>query len=205
MQKAMKKGAQPSSHIKGIDGLKGLAIIAIILYHLRMPGLSGGFVGVELFFVISGYLTTRSILVRRGKGVPHYTRTFYVRRLRRLYPTLALVTLSTLCLAAVLCRQALVGAFPHAIGALTFSYNWVDIAQGASYFSATVPEPLKNVWYVAVLAQFLLICPWLVALLARIGGVDGKRSDAAGTGADSRRKGSPQTVGVEVQKILKVR
>ena len=197
MQKAMKKGAQPSSHIKGIDGLKGLAIIAIILYHLRMPGLSGGFVGVELFFVISGYLTTRSILVRRGKGVPHSTRTFYVRRLRRLYPTLVLVTLSTLCLAAVLCRQALVGAFPHAIGALTFSYNWVDIAQGSSYFSATVPEPLKNMWYVAVLAQFLLICPWLVALLARIGGVDGKRSDAADTGADSRRKGSPQTAGVE--------
>lgn len=176
----MKKGAQPSSHIKGIDGLKGLAIIAIILYHLRMPGLSGGFVGVELFFVISGYLTTLSILVRRGEGVSHSTRTFYVRRLRRLYPTLLVVTLSTLCLAAVLCRQALVGAFPHVIGALTFSYNWVDIAQGSSYFSATVPEPLKNVWYVAVLAQFLLVCPWLVALLARIGGVDGKRSDAAG-------------------------
>lgn len=172
MQKAVKKDVQAAPHFAGIDGLKGLAIIAIVLYHVRMPGLAGGFIGVELFFVIAGYLDTRSILERRGRGVPHPTRTFYARRLRRLYPTLLIVVLATLCLAGWLCREALVGALPRTLGALTFTYNWVDIAHGSSYFSATVPEPLKHVWYVALLAQFLVVAPWLVALLARIAGLN---------------------------------
>jgi len=153
----------------GVDGLKGVAIIAIVLYHLQVVGFAGGYLFVDVFFAVSGFLTVTGLLHHAADGSAHPVRTYYLRRLRRLYPTLLVVTLATVFAAWFLCRAALVGIGTQVAGALTFTYNWVALASDASYFANLTPEPLQHLWFVALLAQVLLVAPPLVALLRRIG------------------------------------
>ena len=77
-----------------IDGLRAISVLSVLLYHARVPGLEGGFVGVDVFFVISGYLITK-IITNQLKGDAFDIRGFYVRRIRRILPVLFLVILST--------------------------------------------------------------------------------------------------------------
>ena len=154
--------APRSSRLAGLDGLRALAVIAVALYHFFPAMLPGGFIGVDVFFVISGFLIT-------GLLVSEHTRTgrislhrFWQRRARRLVPPLIPVVLISCTIAFVIGGDVLVGLGAQLVGASTFGYNWVSIANDASYFSVNEPELLRNLWSLAVEEQFYLVWPLLL-------------------------------------------
>jgi peptidoglycan/LPS O-acetylase OafA/YrhL len=164
----------PRPRYAGLDGLRAVAVALVVLYHL-FPAwwLHQGFIGVDVFFVISGFLIT-SLLLRESAraaaaGVPRARRIdlldFWRRRARRLLP--ALVTLIAVCglWAWFVGGDVLVGLGRQVLGALTFSYNWASVAAGAGYFEAGTPEVFRNLWSLAVEEQFYVLWPLILPLV----------------------------------------
>ncbi|TBN57803.1 acetyltransferase [Glaciihabitans arcticus] len=173
--------AAVSSRLPGLDGLRALAVTLVILYHLTPGALEGGYIGVDIFFVISGFLIT-GLLLREKESTGRISLSdFWRRRARRLLPALVVLLLVCCSAAFFVGGDVLVGLGAQLLGALTFSYNWLALAGGASYFDATTPELFRNLWSLAVEEQFYLLWPivvlGLVALakprwrLAIVGGV----------------------------------
>ncbi|MFF2371308.1 acyltransferase family protein [Agromyces sp. NPDC058110] len=165
---AKRSGLSPRlSHLGGLDGLRAIAVIAVVVYHAFPPVLPGGFIGVDVFFVISGFLIT-SLLVHEHRvsgGIRR--REFWRRRARRLLPALALVLLVCTAVAGLIGGDVLVGIDWQFLGGATFSFNWLAIGAGTDYFAATAPELFRNLWSLAIEEQFYLLWPFaLVALLA---------------------------------------
>jgi peptidoglycan/LPS O-acetylase OafA/YrhL len=154
----------------GLDGLRAIAVIVVIIYHLGSGILPGGFIGVDVFFVISGFLITALLLRERERtGSVHLGR-FWVRRARRLLPAIALLVIVCCTAAWMIGGDLLIGLGLQALGAATFSSNWLAIAAGQSYFDESTPELLRNLWSLAVEEQFYLLWPLLllfVVLLPR--------------------------------------
>jgi peptidoglycan/LPS O-acetylase OafA/YrhL len=152
-------------HVPALDGLRGLAILLVLLLHLGVPFTNGaGAAGVTIFFVLSGFLIT-SLLVRglqdRDLG---YLRTFYIRRVRRLFP--ALVAL----LAVVTCVDLVTGDLGHIAGrvlpALVYVYNWVCVN------TSVAGDPIGQAWSLSIEEQFYLLWPFVLLLALRRGGPD---------------------------------
>ncbi|MDN4616193.1 acyltransferase family protein [Leifsonia sp. F6_8S_P_1B] len=158
--------SRPSRRFSGLDGLRAFAVTVVLVYHL-FPGVQpGGFIGVDVFFVISGFLIT-SLLMRERRSTGRLDlRRFWVRRARRLLP--AIVALVVVCSTAALAigGDVLVGLPRQVLGAATFSANWLSIAGDASYFAQGAPELFRNLWSLAVEEQFYLIWPVVVLALA---------------------------------------
>ncbi|WP_374929368.1 acyltransferase family protein [Kytococcus sedentarius] len=162
-------GPADSGRIQGLDGLRALAVGLVVVYHLLPDRLPGGFIGVDVFFVISGFLITTLLLreVRRNgyMNMP----TFWMRRIRRLLPALVLVLL--VCTALVWIVDVTrggdlrVGLGRQILGGLTFTTNWVEIANGTSYFDQNQPVLYKPLWSLAVEEQFYLLWPPALALM----------------------------------------
>lgn len=152
----------PARRVRGLDGLRALAAAAVLAYHL-IPGVAiGGFLGVDVFFVLSGFLIT-ALLIRENQRFGGINlKSFWLRRVRRLLPAVALMSVITLIVAGFLNRDLLVGILPQFVGVLTFSYNWVEISQGVSYFNQAQPHLWTNVWSLAVEQQFYLLWPLVV-------------------------------------------
>ncbi|MFD6165982.1 acyltransferase family protein [Oerskovia sp. NPDC060287] len=148
--------------IAGLDGLRALAVISVMLFHFAPQLLPGGYVGVDVFFVLSGFLIT-TLLVRefRERRTVSLTR-FWVRRARRLLPALALVVLACTAVAGLLGGDLLVGIGAQVAGAATFTSNWVYIAQGSTYSGGLAPQLFANLWSLAVEEQFYLLWPLAV-------------------------------------------
>jgi peptidoglycan/LPS O-acetylase OafA/YrhL len=146
-----------------LDGLRGIAVAAVVAYHLGW--IRGGYLGVDAFFVLSGFLIT-SLLVREHEADGHIgLRAFWARRARRLLPALLLL----LVVLAVVARDTT----PRRdfLGALGYVANWQHIWANVSYFDAfTQPSPLRHTWSLAVEEQFYLLWPIVVAVVLRIGG-----------------------------------
>lgn len=147
--------------IPGLDGLRGIAIFGVIGYHLAPGIFPGGFLGVNLFFVLSGYLM--AVTSRRAQaGEGFHTLAFYRRRAARIYPALALCVCGTLCAAWLLTPDVLAGIRGEVISILTGTNNWWQIAQNASYFTKiTGTSPFTHLWSLAIEMQFYLIWPLL--------------------------------------------
>lgn len=163
---ARDSGAAASTRrqLPGLDGLRGLAVLAVVLFHLDPRWLPGGFLGVDMFFVLSGFLIT-TLLVREHRWTGAIDlRTFWVRRARRLLPALLVMVPIATVASAVVERDLLVGIGRQTLGALTFSTNWIEIAAGSDYFHGTSPQLLMNLWSLAVEEQFYLVWP-VVALV----------------------------------------
>ncbi|MFC6356896.1 acyltransferase family protein [Luethyella okanaganae] len=156
------EAANPA-RFSGLDGLRALAVAAVVAYHLFPQALPGGFVGVDVFFVISGFLITRLLVAERDATGRISLGRFWQRRVRRLVPALAIVVVASCTAAWVIEGDVLVGLGWQVLGAATFSYNWLSIASDANYFSASAPELLRNLWSLAVEEQFYLV--WPIALL----------------------------------------
>ncbi|GAB3876493.1 acyltransferase family protein [Terrabacter terrigena] len=167
------KGATPSSgrarpaRIEGLDGLRALAITGVLVYHLNAAWLPGGFLGVDVFFVVSGFLIT-TLLVREHHRTGRIALgRFWVRRARRLLPALVLVVLTSVLIARLVSQDLLVDVARQMVGALTFSTNWLEVTAGTSYFDQTAPQLFMNFWSLAVEEQFYLAWPLVtLALLA---------------------------------------
>ncbi|HSW74360.1 MAG TPA: acyltransferase family protein [Candidatus Saccharimonadales bacterium] len=164
---------QPQQHVRGrylqgLDGLRAVAVIAVVLYHVAPHVLPGGFVGVDIFFVISGLLITTLLIEERNSYGHIRLKNFWSRRARRLLPAL----LATICVIASTSYFAggdiLVGIGRQILGALTFSNNWVEIAAGSNYFDASTPHLFTNLWSLAVEEQFYVVWPFIVAALVSV-------------------------------------
>ncbi|MFC4554325.1 acyltransferase family protein [Georgenia faecalis] len=157
-----------SGWIEGLDGLRALAVLAVLVYHLRPTTLPGGFLGVDVFFVVSGFLITTLLLRElRTRGRLHLPR-FWLRRARRLLPALLAVVVVGVSAAALAGGDLLVNARRQALGALTFSTNWLEIGAGSSYFTRTAPQLFVNFWSLAVEEQFYLLWPVALVLLVAL-------------------------------------
>ena len=157
----------PRSHYVGaLDGLRVLAILAVLVYHANPSWLPGGYFGVTVFFVLTGYLTTLSIEREIGRaGRLDYPR-FVLKRVTRLLPSmLAVVGVSTL-LCVFLAPNLLPKVKSDAVPALLFVENVFYIVRKVSYFAnAGLPSPLTHFWYLGVVMQFYVI--WPLVLLDR--------------------------------------
>ncbi|MGC1208076.1 MAG: acyltransferase family protein [Ornithinimicrobium sp.] len=157
-------------HIHGLDGLRGIAIIAVLIYHFTPSVLPGGFLGVDVFFVVSGFLITTLLLRELHDRGRIDLRQFWLRRARRLVPAVVVVVVLSVAAARLIGGDMLVSIGRQTLGALTFSTNWLEISAGASYFSATAPLLFVNFWSLAVEEQFYLLWPFglvLTVALAR--------------------------------------
>lgn len=132
---------------------------AVIAYHLHPGLIPGGYLGVDVFFVLSGFLITTLLLREMRKTGRIDLKGFWLRRARRLLPALTLLTITVVPVAALINRDLLVGIGRQVLGALTFSSNWLEIAHGTSYFDQTSPLLFKNFWSLAVEEQFYLLWP----------------------------------------------
>ncbi|RSX55027.1 acyltransferase [Bifidobacterium dolichotidis] len=150
-------------HIVAVDGLRALAILGVLAYHTRPALLSGGLLGVTVFFVLSGFFTTRGLL-RRFSGHHFNFPKLYLKRLKRLWPavltTVALVAPATYLASPSLLHKVQQDALPSAV----FASNWVYIARHSSYFEAAgLPSPLTHLWYTSLIMQFAIIWPLMLA------------------------------------------
>lgn len=154
------------SYMPGLDGLRALAVLAVLLYHISPNQFIGGYIGVDLFFVISGFLITyRNLQNIQNPNKTFTLKNFWLRRARRLIPALVLVILVCVPIGAIIYPDILVGAFRQVAGALTYSTNWVEIIHGSNYFDQANPSLFKNFWSLAVEEQFYIIWPPLLLLL----------------------------------------
>ncbi|WP_166784097.1 acyltransferase family protein [Cryobacterium suzukii] len=151
-----------TGRLAGLDGLRALAVIAVAIYHFFPATLPGGFIGVDVFFVISGFLITGLLVSEHTRTGRISLRRFWQRRARRLVPPLIPVVLFSCTIAFLIGGDVLVGLGAQLVGATTFGYNWVSIAGDASYFSANQPPLLRNLWSLAVEEQFYLVWPLLL-------------------------------------------
>jgi peptidoglycan/LPS O-acetylase OafA/YrhL/lysophospholipase L1-like esterase len=159
-------------HVPALDGLRGAAVLAVLLYHgafLDRTWLSGGYLGVDLFFVLSGYLITSLLLVEFNNDGGVDLLAFWGRRLRRLLPALLLLLVGVAVYAEVVARPVdLTQIRQDGFGTLFYVANWVSIFRGQSYWDISlVPSPLQHTWSLAIEEQFYLVWPVVVWFLAR--------------------------------------
>lgn len=155
---------QPKFLLRGLDGVRALAVLLVLVYHYWPQYLPGGMIGVDIFFVISGYLIT-ALLLREGayRGKVDLPK-FWVRRLRRLVPALVLLVLVVSSLSLLVGPDARVGLGRQVLGAATYTSNWLLIWAGNDYFNQTSPELFTNLWSLAVEEQFYLFWPIVLVL-----------------------------------------
>ena len=152
----------------GLDGVRALAVSAVMLYHAGFSWLHGGFFGVEVFFVVSGFLITSLLLEERQRVGRVSLRHFWLRRFRRLLPALVTVLLAvglwTMVWGSAEQRIQLRRDYPWAV---LYSFNWGSVFSEASYWGAGSPSLLRHLWSLAVEEQWYLLWPLAFAVLAR--------------------------------------
>ncbi len=155
-------------YIPAIDGLRAVAVIAVMLYHLGFNWIPGGFLGVDLFFVISGYVITRLLLdsIQRSGGLD--LRAFYVARIRRLLPPLLFMIILTTIFVGAWAPDTMRRFLADTPFALFGGMNWWLVFRHTDYFEAIGRPPLlQHTWSLGVEAQFYLVWPLILLLVLR--------------------------------------
>jgi peptidoglycan/LPS O-acetylase OafA/YrhL len=155
-------------YLPGLDGIRALAVLGVLLYHGDLTWMRGGFLGVDVFFVLSGFLITTLITEEFARSGRIDFKRFYIARARRLLPALLLMLVVVGMLAAFIYRDSAATFRADAIASLFYVTNWWFIISDASYFEAIGRPPfLQHLWSLAVEEQFYLIWPIVVLLLLR--------------------------------------
>jgi len=160
-----KRGIQ---YIPAIDGLRAIAVIAVMLYHLGVSWIPGGFLGVDLFFVISGYVITRLLLdsIQQRGGLD--LRDFYLARVRRLFPPLVFMIITTSIFIGLWAPDTTKKFLTDAPFSLTGAMNWWLVFNQQDYFEASGRPPLlQHTWSLAVEAQFYLLWPLILLVVLK--------------------------------------
>jgi len=155
-------------YIPAIDGLRAVAVVAVMLYHLGFTWIPGGFLGVDLFFVISGYVITRLLLdsIQRSGGLD--LRAFYAARIRRLLPPLVFMIITTTVVVGLWAPDTMRRFLGDAPFALFGGMNWWLVFRHTDYFEAIGRPPLlQHTWSLGVEAQFYLVWPLILLLVLR--------------------------------------
>ncbi|WP_370246722.1 acyltransferase family protein [Nocardioides sp.] len=149
-----------------VQGMRALAVLAVMASHAGIPGVGGGFVGVDVFFVVSGYLITRLLCTGIASGTGFSLLDFYARRARRILPAAALVLAVTVGASLVYLNFLdAADAARDAVWAALFAANLRFLEQGVDYFAMeAAPSPLQHYWSLAVEEQFYLVWPLLIGL-----------------------------------------
>jgi peptidoglycan/LPS O-acetylase OafA/YrhL len=152
-------------YMPGLDGLRAIAVLAVIAYHLNPAWAPGGLLGVGVFFTLSGYLITDLLLGQREATGRLQLGDFWLRRARRLLPALFLMLALVVAWVTLLDRSLLPDLRADVLAAVGYVSNWWNIVREASYFARFgPPPPLDHLWSLAVEEQFYLIWPWLLWL-----------------------------------------
>jgi peptidoglycan/LPS O-acetylase OafA/YrhL len=155
-------------YLPGLDGLRALAVVAVMVYHADPEWLPGGFLGVEVFFVISGYLITLLLLVEHDATGRIDLGRFWIRRARRLLPALFLLLFLVLVVTSLFRASSLGRVRGDLIAGFAYVSNWYQIWTAQGYTAAGDFAPLRHLWSLAVEEQFYLVWPLvMVALLRR--------------------------------------
>ena len=151
-----------------LDGLRALAAIIVLLYHADIPWMPGGFLGVEAFFVLSGYLITSLLLTEwRQEGRIDLTR-FWLRRVRRLFPAMLFMTAVSIAYVVIFLPDEVAGLRKDAAAGLGYATNWYLIFSRVSYFeSVGRPSILRHLWSLAIEGQLYIVWPLVVSLVIR--------------------------------------
>ena len=155
-------------YIPAIDGLRAVAVIAVLLYHLGISWIPGGFLGVDLFFVISGYVITRLLLdsIQRSGGLD--LRAFYIARIRRLLPPLLFMIITTALFVSVWAPDTIKRFLTDAPFSIFGAMNWWLVFRHTDYFESIGRPPLlQHTWSLGVEAQFYLLWPLILLLVLR--------------------------------------
>jgi peptidoglycan/LPS O-acetylase OafA/YrhL len=152
----MRSNSRQSAFRSDIEGLRGIAVLIVVLFHLGVPGFSGGFIGVDVFFVLSGYLITGLLVKEIQKTSRIDLPQFYARRVRRLLPASALTLILTLGMGAVVLAPAeLTFAGRAARATALYMSNVFFGINAADYFAPNVESnPMLHTWSLAVEEQF---------------------------------------------------
>ena len=150
-------------YLPGLDGLRALAVGAVVAYHVDLGWAQGGLLGVEVFFTLSGYLITDLLLGRHERTGSLQLADFWLRRARRLLPALFVMLVVVVAWVTLLDRSLLPAVRGAVAASGVYVTNWWLIAQHSSYFAQFgPPSPLGHLWSLAVEEQFYLIWPWLL-------------------------------------------
>lgn len=164
------KATKKQRYIPALDGIRAIAVIAVVLYHVNVPWMRGGLLGVTMFFVISGFIITRLLLNEIARTRRIDFKGFYLRRARRLLPAIFVVVLVTIVLCALFNQVMLTKMRPDILPSILFFNNWWQIINDVSYFNALGdPSPLTHFWSLAIEEQFYLIWPPLLMGLYQMG------------------------------------
>jgi peptidoglycan/LPS O-acetylase OafA/YrhL len=160
---------QESEHLPALDGIRAFAVTAVILYHFGVAGVSGGLLGVDVFFVLSGFLITSLLCGEQLKRGTIHLGQFWARRARRLLPGLFLLLLGVAVYAWAFRNSVDVSTIRgDAIATLLYFANWHFILTSQGYFAqSTTPSPLLHMWSLGVEEQYYLIWPGVVLLILR--------------------------------------
>ena len=152
----------------GLDGLRGLAVIAVIAFHEQLSAFPGGFLGVNVFFVLSGYLITDLLTAQWNQHGRLDLRGFWARRARRLLPALAVLLVVVTAATAVIEPAQLAALRSALLAAVTYSSNWWQALAHHSYFAQFgPPPPLQHLWSLAIEEQFYLVWPLLLIVILK--------------------------------------
>ncbi|KKC05328.1 acyltransferase family protein, partial [Mycobacterium nebraskense] len=153
------------SGIPALDGLRAIAVALVLVGHGGIPGVGGGFIGVDVFFVLSGFLITSLLLDELGRTGRIELAGFWIRRARRLLPALVLMVLSVAAARQLLPDRSLTGLRDDAIAAFVWMANWRFVDQKTDYFTqGAPPSPLQHTWSLGVEEQYYFV--WPVLLIA---------------------------------------
>src|SRR3712207_86026 len=160
---------QSQRYMPGLDGLRAIAVIAVVAYHLDPAWAPGGLLGVGVFFTLSGYLITDLLLGQRAVTGSLQLGQFWLRRARRLLPALFLMIAVVVAWVTLLDPSRLPALRGDVLAATFYVSNWWNIIREASYFARFgPPPPLDHLWSLAVEEQFYLIWPWFLWLGLRL-------------------------------------